>query len=480
MRNIRIKEGLTTDFLSEFKKTNSIQIQDKPFAGGGFGDIYNCISVNNDSVSIPQVIKIFKDDEKGGIVHSYNTIKKLQALFSEKINVFKNNGDDFFDDYPAFLGIPQYSFTGEINGNKVVGYSANNLTELNFSAFKEIDENSTLKTKYFRRDITELYTISYHLVRAFSVLKDMKFIHADLKLDNLFISNDEAYCAIIDFDSGSIIENLDDNPYTIGTLQDWLAPEIAQKMNVGISEKEINLFTDLWSVAIAIHYILNVSHPLFYLKQLSFNTLEDYTSRYKWPYISPDEPYFNNDNKEAYESYVEDLQQDIAPELLQLLEISNSDGILTPSRRVTYYQWILALGQIIPKENRKKSVSQFIAKSQKKTSKISTSTNTSINRTSYPSSNKSDFIEYMSALIYDIIVDDENITMHKNFIKRKAKNAGLNPEKHMIEVDDFFTLYSECIEDKKISNLERMSLIHQAKLSYISEKTVNKLLKKYK
>lgn len=485
MKEIIINESLSTEYFKEFDNVESIKIQDTPFAGGGFGLIYHCISINNNSTSVPQVIKIFKNDENGSIEHSYNTIRKLQVLFSEKISIYKNNGTEFFDDYPAFLGIPQFSFSGLMNKEKVIGYSANNLVDLNFSAFKEIDENGSLKDTHYRRPLIELFTIAYHLVRAFSVLKDMKFIHADLKLDNLFISNDESFCAIIDYDSGSIIENLDDSPYTIGTLQDWLAPEIGKKMKVGVSEKEINLYTDLWSVSIAIQYILSPNHPLFYLNELSFNTFLEYTSKYKWPNISPNETYFNKDNQEAYTYYVEDIKELIPPDLYQLFEISNSDGILTPSRRVTYYQWILALGQIIPKENRKQSISQYIEKSRKgnhKTTKPKFPTSHTFSGASDSNESTSNqvFTEYVSSLIYDIIIDKEDLKMHKNFIIKKAKDVGIDPKKIMIEIEDFFTLYNQCIEDKVISNLERMSLMHQAKLAYISDKTVNKLLKKYK
>lgn len=480
MKEISIKEYQSTGYINEFDSVSVVQIQDTPFAGGGFGSIYHCISVNNQNTPIEQVIKIFKNAGQGSIEHSYHTIKKFQTMLNEKINIYKTNGNDFFDEYPAFLGVPQFSFKGNLNGEEVVGYSANNLVSLNFAAFSDIIDNDSLNSEYNSRPLTDLYTIAYHLVRAFSLLKEMKFIHADLKVDNLFISKTDAFCAIIDYDSGSIIENLDDNPYTIGTLQDWLAPEIAQKMGVGISEKSINLYTDLWSVAVAVHYILYLAHPLFYVKEHGTKTLESYVKKYRWPHITPSEPYFSADNQEVYEWYLEDIKN--LPETLrEYFEISVSDGMLQPHKRITYYQWKITLERSIPKESRKLSISQYIKKSDK-SSYSNSRTNSSQSSTYNPTPNRTNtkFIDYINTLVYDILSDGEDITMHKPFIEKKAREAGVNIETLMNEINDFIHLYHECIEDNIITKLERMSLDHQGKLAFIKEETLDKLLKPYK
>jgi hypothetical protein len=65
MKKIQINSGLSSGLRSEFSLINTIEIEDKPFAVGGFGEVYHCISINGISPLTKQVIKLFIDNSKG-------------------------------------------------------------------------------------------------------------------------------------------------------------------------------------------------------------------------------------------------------------------------------------------------------------------------------------------------------------------------------------------------------------------------------
>ena len=110
MKTIQIVQFLSTGIRKEFNTINTIEIQDNPFAEGGFGIVYHCISVNGNKPSIPQVIKIYKESQPGSADENATTIKRLQT----KLNILNadliKGGKSIFIEFPAFKGIPQFSF----------------------------------------------------------------------------------------------------------------------------------------------------------------------------------------------------------------------------------------------------------------------------------------------------------------------------------------------------------------------------------
>jgi hypothetical protein len=86
LKTIHITSSLSTDLLPEFKNVQTIEIESKPFAEGAFGEVYVCLKVNGQQTSVPQVIKLFKEDSHNRQDHNYNTIRKLQQKINENNN----------------------------------------------------------------------------------------------------------------------------------------------------------------------------------------------------------------------------------------------------------------------------------------------------------------------------------------------------------------------------------------------------------
>ncbi len=340
MKKIQVNSFLSSKFYNYFDQISSIEIENNPIAEGAFGAVYLCLSVNGNSVPIPQVIKIFKEDQNNKQDHNYETIKKLQKkLIAEnsKLNSL------ITDEYPSLKGVPQFSFTGTLNGKTVRGFSSTNLKKIGFEEFIDILEKPNLLSSYQKLSIDKKMLIAYHLASGFKILQKMLFIHADLKPEAIFINTNTNQCAIIDFDSGAITENINDEPNTWGAPNDWVAPEIWEQLkkttSTGLQKIKVNLLSDLWSVTIGIHYILTTTHPLFYLKELSPRVTKKYFSKYKWPEISENENYFNNNNKTIYVPVKNWLKTTLQQPILDELSKTINYGYNKPTNRTTYNEW---------------------------------------------------------------------------------------------------------------------------------------------
>ena len=137
MKKIQINSGLSSGLRSEFSLINTIEIDDKPFAVGGFGEVYHCISINGTSPLTKQVIKLFIDNSKGSAEHNFKTTQRLQKkIEKENQKLLSQQGKSLIELFPAFKGLPQYSFRGNLNGKNVIGFASDNLVSLGFSDFE--------------------------------------------------------------------------------------------------------------------------------------------------------------------------------------------------------------------------------------------------------------------------------------------------------------------------------------------------------
>jgi serine/threonine protein kinase len=473
MKTIYIDYSQLTGLDAFFSNINKIDIHDAPFAGGGFGDIYHCTAFNGMQSAIPQVVKIFKDSTDGRNEHSWKTISKLQQCMITEMEKLKANNLDFISEYPALIGLPQFIFEGSLDGKKVKGYVSTNLFSINYTPFDKICEDTDLNDIFFERDIQEKYIMCYHLARAFRLLMKNNFIHADLSADNIFINNQEPLCAIIDFDSGAIVEMLEDNPSTWGKHQDWLAPEVSFQLNKPYDIINVNLFTDAWAVSTAIHYIL-LSMPTFFLKDLSENSLRYYAQKYKWPSMDTNDSKFNEDAFDYYQLFLE-LVKELPEKVYKEFECTYTHGVFDPTLRTTYYKWELIFKELIPSDKRKFSWSQI-----SKNGGIIHSGNLQAIPHSPPVTQSTEQLKkYINDLVKDIAFEGEKLERHKFFIEDMAKKSNVDSGKILTEIADFLELYEDVIEDKIITKFEKTSLHNQAKLALIEAKTVDKLISAY-
>jgi serine/threonine protein kinase len=445
-----------------------ISIEDTPFAEGGFGKLYHCLGFNFGQPAILQVVKIFKESAEGRDEHSWNTICKMQVRIIEKVKECRDKGDDFLTKYPALIALPQLTFSGLLDGNTVRGYISNDLTSLNYRSFDKIMEEHL--EEFSEREMEDKYEMCYHLVKAFGLLESISFIHADLSADNIFISNDQPCCALIDFDSGAVVENPEDNPSTWGKPQDWLAPEI--RFQIGNNDNgiiNINLFSDIWSVCVAIHYILVNVSPYLFLNDMSKNTMTRYMNRNKWPQLAINDPDYNIDNREYHEFQL-DLLKSIPEDIVGQFEITFTKGIFDKLIRTSYYRWGLIFAKLLPKDGRTRIWTPTPPKTD----------NGTIPQVSEKEDNLQKLKDYLNELIKDIIFEEEKVERHIPFIKSRTKKANLNENAVIKEFKDFIELYYDVIADKKVTKFERTSLYIQGEMALIEKKTIDSLIAGYK
>lgn len=348
MNQILTKSFFSSGINTEFNSIISIEVEDKPFAEGGFGEVYHCISINGNSLKTPQVVKIFKESFAGAADDNLTTINRLQKkLFNLNLSL-KKQGKNLLVEYPAFNGAPQFSFSGLINGKQVKGYSANNLTKFGFYEFEKILSNSTLTDKFYNIPAERRIYFAFQLVSAFKVLDEFKYIHADLKPGAIFLNLDTQELALIDYDSGVITENSDDEPQTWGALGDWVAPEIYdQQIVVKPGTKiKVDSFTDRWSVAIGINYLISGLHPLFFLTELGPRITKMYFETTKWPDAEINAPYFCKDNQVVYNQYLEFISTKIPSQIKEKIANTINFGYRNSVARTTYKDWEIALKSI--------------------------------------------------------------------------------------------------------------------------------------
>jgi len=473
MKTIIIDFFQATGFDPFFNNVHKIDIHDSPFAGGGFGDIYHCTAFNGQQSPIPQVVKIFKDSTDGRNEHSWETISKLQQCIISEVEKLRVNNLDFISEYPALIGLPQFIFQGKLDGKAVKGYVSTNLVSIDCISFEKIREDNELLNDFFQRSLSDKYIMCYHLARAFRLLMKNNFIHADLSPDNIFIGNSEPICAIIDFDSGAIVETPEDNPSTWGKGHDWLAPEVCFQLRSPDEVININLFTDIWAVSNAIHYIL-FSMPAYFLIELSENSLKYYSQNYVWPNIDVSDSRFNIAALDEYNLYLE-IVQEIPEKIIKEFECTFTNGIFDPTLRTSYYKWELIFKELIPSEKRKLSWSQIF-----KNGSIIQSGNMPPAQLSSPVSTSSKELKiYINDLIKDIVFEGEKLERHKFFIQNIAKKSNIDANNILTEIQDFLELYENVIEDKIITKFEKIALLNQAKLALIEANTVEKLISKY-
>ena len=317
MKQIQIHSFVSTDIYPEFYKIINIDIDDKPFAEGGFGEVYHCLAINGNKLKTPQVIKIFKESFPGSADENLKTIARLQEKFKQLKFELSTQNKSLLKEFPAFIALPQFSFIGYINGLLVKGFSSDNLSKLGYFEFEKILSDSKLLDKFYKIPIPRRIYFAYQLASAFKVLDDFKYIHADLKPAALFLNLDSQDLAIIDYDSGVITETINDKPSTWGSPNDWVAPEIWEQQINLIRGHKINVdsFTDRWSVAIGVNYLITGIHPLFYLTELGPAITKKYFESKQWPDADINAVYFCKENEQYYKQYLAFINSEIPPQI---------------------------------------------------------------------------------------------------------------------------------------------------------------------
>lgn len=349
MKQIQINKFVNTGIHPAYDSIVSIEIENAPFGGGNFGDVYNCISINGNAINTPQVIKVYKESFPGSADDNAQTIIRLQNKIKGLNIDLKANGKNLFVEYPALKGIPQFSFEGALNGKLIKGFSSDNLTSLGFEEFEKILSTPKLLDKFYDIPVERKIYFAYQLASAFKKLDEFKYIHADLKEGAIFLNLNTHELAIIDYDSGVITENSNDKPNTWGAIGDWVAPEIYEQLGkIKHGEKiNVDIFTDRWSVAIGINYLISGIHPTFFLKNQGTIYYPMYFgNNNKWPNVEASAPYMKTGCASLYDQYLNFLNTKIPPQIKEKMANTINFGYKNPVARTSYHEWQTVLQSI--------------------------------------------------------------------------------------------------------------------------------------
>lgn len=339
---ITISKLYTSLLYPNFKQITTISIG-KEIGGGGFGTVYVCEKINGVAVS-KLLIKILTNDKDGD--KGFQTSIKLQEKLSLKNEEYKKKSLETVDKIVALCAIPQFCFEGKMRNIDIKGYAIANLSDLGFASFDSITDSRdlVLRQKYASMDISKKIKICYSLAKGFRVLGEIYYVHADLNPQNLFVNLRTTEAAIIDFDSGAIMDNPNDTPTTIGKAfeGEWLASEILAELasQTGTVRKfRISLQTDTWSVAVAIHYLLFLRGPYFFLKLLSKSAVLDYLANYRWFEAGGKATHFDSKKQILYTNYKSYVETTLPKPILEKLQSTFNEGYANTGRRTNFSQW---------------------------------------------------------------------------------------------------------------------------------------------
>jgi serine/threonine protein kinase len=338
VKTIRLTSAVSTGLDPVFATAGTIDIEDVPFGQGGFGVAYRALRFDGRSTP-PQVVKLLVAGG-GAARQGFDTTRALQQrLRDENLKL----GGTLLRQFPALQAVPQLSFEGQLDGRPVLGYTANDLTHAGFEELGGI-LNNPVRARHFRDiAVPAKMRIAAEIVSAFEFLNSVvRFMHADIKAEALFLDLRGFHAAIIDFDSGAVAQNAGDKPTTYGTKQDWLAPEIAREIDAPGNARRIvhvDMLSDVWSVNIAIHYLLTGLHPLFFLSEISKRSMDAYVQRFKWPDVDPGFKFFEKGLAKTYQRYMAFVRASVPRTIIERLSFTITNGFSDPTRRTLYGQW---------------------------------------------------------------------------------------------------------------------------------------------
>ena len=369
MKVLTVQKAKSSLLSPAFENIQTFELDDKPFDSGAFGAVYFCQSANGKPLPVPQVVKILIDDGSGSAKQGIRTIQNLQDKIIQHNLTLKANNQKPIELIQCLYALPQLSYEGTFNGQFVCGYAQNRLNTQEFTLFKDFfDEpdpyqKKKLRTAYHQTPMPDRLQLAYDLAEGFQTLRDMAYIHADLNPKNLFVRLNPPALTLIDYDSGVVVNNPNDQADTFGQLGGWIAPEIqAQIMQNQSGQVKVDLNTDTWAVAIAIHYLLFLFHPLDFLKVRSEKSMKVYFAKKRWYDFDTQDPNFRQDLLPVYEKYRKLLQTQFSPALLKAFDVVINEGYFNPGKRVTYRQWLrVLLDKPAPQTRKSAEIVSFFA-----------------------------------------------------------------------------------------------------------------------
>ena len=224
-----------------YVSSQELNICEKPFAEGGFSEIYDC-----DWRGLRIAVKKPKQKEQKQISTILNVMKEIQVW-----NTVRH------PNIVQFLGISKLNNEIVILLERIHGWNLRTYIEKRNYFQITFQKNKTNKTKIIR----ELVSVFYFLHYATPTI-----IYRDLKPENILISFD-GHLKLTDLGLSKFIENDNADNFKMtgytGTPR-WMAPEVFKGENYNIS-------SDIYSLGMIISYITTEKLPFRNFSCIRFN-----------------------------------------------------------------------------------------------------------------------------------------------------------------------------------------------------------------
>lgn len=323
-----VSSGLSTK--DEETPRSTIVINVPHIFSGGQAKIYEVIKI--DDKPIPGLLfKCFKpSDELKKVIDNIHDIMEVVRERNIKYEIY---------DCTALKTLPLTLFEVKCNNSSSYGYL---MYKIEGESFNEIIMNN--RNGYMNLPLEDRLQFCLQFAEGMDILYKLTIIHADINSMNLIIDVKRKKLAVLDLDGGAVAGR-EKIPVVIGKKEPgWLAPEIIKQLLKNINPIVVDIQTDLWSVACAIHYLLFGLQPYFFIAESP--DIKIYLKKYKWPKLRNIHG-ISIHNEGTFDYYERAYAK--VPELDRFFKVSFNEGYLDQSRRIDAYQWMLEIGDLIAK-----------------------------------------------------------------------------------------------------------------------------------
>ena len=322
---------------------SKIEFDDTPLGSGGFGSVHTVQSI--DGVSKPEfVLKILTKEKQ----HSYDVINLLHQKLKKRQS--KSNTPPFHDT-PELLGLPFLVFKGydNIEEKECVAFLMYNLEKLSYEDF---GSDVSLSDDYKTLSIPNKLFLAYQLSKTIDLLHSIEFIHADISENSIWFNSKRVQLALIDYDSGYHFDS-QDKPSTLGKLWQGTTGFFKKVITGEIETEKVTsndrLFEEYFWLAHHIFEIITGVSPYFFLSDADDNTKSKYLENFDWPNIDHSSALFNKANSRQHHaiiSFIEQLENAGASELISAFKTVFNKGYKKETKRLTSKEWKTLLGDL--------------------------------------------------------------------------------------------------------------------------------------